>query len=175
MVRRWIEAIASKVGVTLQYTDHLRKVLVVRANHLRVKVKGFKGSAKKQRFLQQEWKLCVSEDAIGLLVMKNKIESLEDEVTELKCEVSHAAQDIQELRMVINELQEGKEEQYVAMSKMKTDIKRLQSRAKEFSSGLCNSSPCTRGRSYKAASEYSESHRRKLKRGRTKSCADSLS
>lgn len=59
------EAVTSKIGVTL---DRLRKIVVVRANHLRVKVKSFKGSAKKQRFLQQEWKL--SEDAIGPLDLR---------------------------------------------------------------------------------------------------------
>ena len=51
--------------------------------------------------------------------MKNKIEALEDEVSERKCEVSHAAQDTQELRTVADELQEGEEKQ------LKTKIKRL--------------------------------------------------
>ena len=175
VVRRWIEAIADKIGVTFQYTARLHRILVVRANHLRLKVKSFKGSAKKQRFLQLEWKLCVSEDAIQLKVMENKIEALEDEVTELKCEVSHAAQDIQELRTVVDELRVGEEEQSVEIHQLKTEIKRLQSRARELTSDLCKSSPPTRGRSYKPESEYSESYRRKLKRDRTKSCTDSLS
>ena len=156
IVRRWIEAIASNVGVTLQYTAHL-----LRANHLRLKVKSFKGSAKKQRFLQQEWKLCISEDAIALNVMKKKIETLEDEVTELNCEVSHAARDIRELQTVIEELQEGEEEQLVEMNQLKGEIKRLQSRARELTE-LCKT-PTTKGRSYKPSNEYSESHRRKPK------------
>ena len=136
-------------------------------------MKSFKGSAKKQRFLQLEWKLCISEDAIALKVMKKKIETLEDEVTELNCEVSHAAQDIRELQTVIEELQEGEEEQSVEMNQLKGEIKQLQSRARELTE-LCKT-PTTRGRSYKPSNEYSESHRRKLKRDRSKSCSDSLS
>lgn len=58
--------------------------------------------------------------------MENKIEALEDEVTELKCEVSHAAQDIQELRTVVDELRVG-EEQSGEIHQLKTEIKRLQS------------------------------------------------
>ena len=174
ILRRWIKAIADKIGMTFRYTARLHKTLVVRANHLRLKVKGFKGSAKKQRFLQLEWKLCVSEDTIQFKVMEKKIETLEDEVTELKCEVSHAAQDIQELRTVVDELQEG-EEQSVEIQELKTEIKRLHSRARELNSELCKSSPPTRGRSYKPESEYSVSYCRKLKRDRTKSYANSLS
>ena len=173
VVRRWIEAIVDKICVTLRYTARLHKILL-RANHLRLKVKSFKGSVKKQGFLQLEWKLYVSEDTIALKVMENKIEALEDEVTELKCEISHTAQDIQELRTVVDELQEG-EEQSAEMYQLKTEIKRLQSRARDLTSELCKSSPPTRERSYKLENEYSETYRRKLKRDRAKSCTDSLS
>ena len=117
----------------------------------------------------------MSEDDIALKVMENKIEALEDEVTELKCEVSHPTQDIQELRTVVDELQEGEEEQSVEIHQLKTEIKRLQSRARDLTLELCRSSPPTRERSYKPENEYSESYRRKLKCDRAKSCTNSLS
>ena len=66
IVGRWVEAIALKLGVSLQYTDHIRNVLVIHANHLRAKVRNFKGSVKKQQFLQQDWKLYLKEGDIAL-------------------------------------------------------------------------------------------------------------
>ena len=92
-----------------------------------------------------------------------------------KCEVSHAVQDIQELRTVVDELQEGEEEQSVEIYQLKTEIKRLQSRARDLTSELCKSSLPTRRRSYKPENEYSESYHRKLKCDRAKSCNGSLS
>ena len=173
VIRRWIEAIASKLSVILQYTDHLQTVLVVRANHLRQKVRTFKGSTKKQRFLKQDWKLCLNEGDIALNAMEDKIENLEDEVSELQCEIAHASQDIQELRTEIGELMEREQEQSTEINRLKTDNRRLQSRARELS--LCDGNPAARGRSYKPENEYSESHHRKLKRVRTENCNRSLS
>ena len=86
---------------------------------------------------------------------------MEDEVTELKCEVSHT---VQELRTVVDELQE---EQSVEIQQLKTGVTESSKRTH-----LCES---TRGRSYKPENEYSESYRRKLKRDRTKNCTNSLS
>ena len=103
VIRRWISAITSQLGVTLRHTEHLSTVLIRRANHLHWKVNGFKGSVKK-RFLQQTWKLELSEQDIELKALENKIESLEDEMIELRREVGHAAQDIHHLTMENGEL-----------------------------------------------------------------------
>lgn len=92
VIRRWIGAIASKLGVSLQYTDRMKTLLVRRANFLRRKVKSFKGSAKRQQYLQLTWEFCLNEQDIGFTTMERKIENLEDDVTELEHEASHAAQ-----------------------------------------------------------------------------------
>ena len=114
VIHRWISAITSQLGVTLPHTDHLGSILIRHAHHLRWKVNGFKGSAKK-RFLQQTWKLELSEQDIELKVMENKIESLEDEMIELHHEVDHAVQGIQHLQAENSELQD-REEQAMAIN-----------------------------------------------------------
>ena len=106
--------------------------------------------------------------------MENKIQSLEDEIMELRHEVNHAVQDIQNLQSENSELQER--EQVMAIIELKKENKQLQNRVRELStSAACDHSPVTRGKSYKSEGEYSDSYRRKLKRDRTESCSRSLS
>ena len=144
MIRRWISANTSQLGVTLRHTDHLSSILIRCANHLRWKVNGFKGSVKK-RFLNQAWKLELSEQHIELKAMVNKIESLEDEMIELRHEVDHAVQDIHNLQTENSELQD-REEQVMAIIELKKENKQLQNRVCELStSAACDHSPVTRG------------------------------
>ena len=150
--------------MTLRHTERLSTVLIRRANHLRWKVNGFKGSAKK-RFLQLTWKLELSEQDIELKALENKIESLEDEMIELRHEVGHA---IHHLTMENGELLDREEEQEIELRK-----ENQANRIRELSSSAASiQSPGTRGKSYKSESEYSESHRRRL---RSESCNRSLS
>ena len=175
VLRRWIEAIASKLGVSLKDSEHIRTILIRRSNYLKGKVKAFIGSAKRMQFLQQEWELKLCEQNIEFSEMESRLETLEDEVEELHHEVSHAAQDIQELRNKRDELQEREKELTASVSRLQKDNQRLQAKARELSATTACSTPRTRGRSYKPEEEYSESHKRRLKRQRTKSCSQSLS
>ena len=65
-----------------------------------------RGSAKRMRFLQQEWELTLDEQDIEFPEMESRIDTLEDEVAELHQELSHAAEDIQELRKGTNSKRE---------------------------------------------------------------------
>ena len=107
--------------------------------------------------------------------MESRFGTLEDEVAELHHEVSHAAQDIQELMKERGELQEREEELTATVSRLQKDNWRLQTKARELSATTNCDTPRTRGRSYKPEEEYSESHKRRLKRQRTESCSQSLS
>ena len=98
---------------------------------------------------------------------------MKDEVAELHHEVSHAAQDIQELVKARDEIQKREEELTVTVSRLQNDNRRLQTKACELSATNCDT-PRTRGRIYKPE-EYSESHQRRFKRQRTESCSQSLS
>ena len=175
IVSKWVRAIASKLGVSLSSTDHLKTVLVRRANFLRGKVKTFKGSAKRQQYLQLTWELRLDQQDIEFTTMKNKIESLEDELAELQQEVSHVGEDIEGLKMERNTLQKQEEELSIAVDNLTQENKRLRKQARQLCSKTSSDSPRTRGRSYKPDEEYSESHQRRLKRLRTKICDQSLS
>ena len=96
--------------------------------------------------------------------MESRLETLEDE--ELHHEVSHAAQDIQELRNERDELQEREKELTASVSRLQKDNQCLQAKARELSATTACNTPRTRGRSYKPDEEYSESHKRRLKRQR---------
>ena len=173
IVQRWMEAIAHKIGVTLRYTSHLKTTLVVRANHLRCRVRGFKGSAKKQRFLQQNWKLCLTEEDVAMRAMENVITTLKDELCELHHEVAHAAEDMKNLQREVRDLHEKDKAQEHTIADLKAENNRIQHRVRELSS-LEHASVMTRGKSYKPPDEYSESHLRRLKRRRTENCSRSL-
>lgn len=84
-------------------------------------------------------------------------------------------QDIKQLVMERDELLGIEEELSQTVCELKKENKRLQTRARELSSTIDSSSPRTRARSFKPEQEYSESHRRRLKRQRTESCSQSLS
>ena len=59
--------------------------------------------------------------------MESRLETLEDEVEELHHEVSHAPQDIQELRNERDELQEGEKELTASVFRFQKDDQRLHS------------------------------------------------
>ena len=107
--------------------------------------------------------------------MESRLYTLEDEVEELHHEVSHSAQDIQELQNRRDELQEREKELTASESRLQKDNQRLQAKAHELSAMTACNTPGTKGRSYKPDEEYSESHKRRLKRLRAKSCSQSLS
>ena len=94
VLSKWIKAISSKLKVSLQSSDYIRTTLIRRASYVKGKVKACTGSAKRQQYLQQEWELKVRKQDVDLLEMKDRVESLEEEVMELQHEVAHAAQDI---------------------------------------------------------------------------------
>ena len=104
--------------------------------------------------------------------MKGRVESLEEEVMELQEEAAHAAQDIQELVKERDDLQERQEELAMSVSRLEKDKWRLQTKARELSATAL---PRRRERSYEPEEDYSQSHRRRLKRLRTESCTQSLS
>ena len=60
----------------------------------------------------------------------------------------------------------------MSVSRLEKDKQRLLSKARELSA---TATPRRRGRCYKPEEEYSESHRRRLKKQRTESCTQSLS
>ena len=84
-------------------------------------MKGFKGSVKKQRFLQQSWRLCLSQEEIALKAMENDISTLQDELCELHHEVTHAAEDIKNLRTELRDLQERDEAQVETIADLKAE------------------------------------------------------
>ena len=85
MLRKWIEAIASKLGVSFKIVNTYGQ-------------SSFTGSPKRMQYLQPEWELKLHEQDIEFSEMESRIKTLEDEVAELHHEVSHVAQDIQELK-----------------------------------------------------------------------------
>ena len=172
VLSKWIKAIASKLKVSLQSSDYIRTTLIRRASYVKGKVKACTGSAKRQQYLQQEWELKIRKQDVDLLEMKDRVESLEEEVMELQHEVAHAAQDIKQLVMERNDLQEREEELTMSVSRLEKDKRRLLTKARELTA---TATPRRRGRCYKPEEEYSESHRRRLKKQRTESCTQSLS
>ena len=80
VISNWVSAIAAKLEVSLHCTDHLKTILVHRADFLRGRVKQFKGSAKRQQYLQLTWELQLEQRDIEFTAMKEKIDSLEDEL-----------------------------------------------------------------------------------------------
>ena len=162
MIVRWIQSIASKLGVSLQNSEHLKILLVRRANYLKRKVKRFTGSAKKMQFLQQTWELKVNEkDVVTLTEMRTTIENLEEELMELHQEASHITQDVKELAAERNHLKEREEQLTLTVSKVSEDNRRLRSLTRELTATV-NRGGCTpntrRGR-YKSDSECTEKHR----------------
>ena len=93
MLRKWIEAIASKIGVSLKSSDYIRTILVRQASYVKGKVKACTGSAKIQQYLQHEWELKLRKQDNDFLEMKGRVESLK-EVMDLQQEAAHAAQDM---------------------------------------------------------------------------------
>lgn len=83
MIVQWIQAIASKLGISLQNSENLKTLHVCQANNLRRKVRGFTGSARRMQFLQQTWELKLNEkDVVTITEMRTTIENLEDELME---------------------------------------------------------------------------------------------
>ena len=81
VVQKWIENIECQLGIMIQYTDRLHKVLVRQANHLKDKMKSLKGGAPRQRFFQQNWKLQLLPQDLQVTAMQQKINSLQQQVS----------------------------------------------------------------------------------------------
>ena len=92
VVSKWIRTTGSKLGVTIRHTTRLQTVLIFCANYLRGKLKKYTGSASRRRYLQQVWKLVLEDGEIHteLEDLSSRVEELEDELCELRREVSHA-------------------------------------------------------------------------------------
>lgn len=56
-----------------------------------------------QRFLNQNWKLCLSEEEVVLKAMESNMHTLHDELCELHHEVAHASEDIRNLQSELRE------------------------------------------------------------------------
>ena len=81
VVQKWIENIQRQLGIMIQYTDRLHKVLVRRANHLKDKMRHLKGGAPRQTFFQQNWKLQLLPQEIQVTAMQ-QIDSLQQQVSD---------------------------------------------------------------------------------------------
>ena len=104
--------------------------------------------------------------------MRCKKEELEGDLTELCQESSHVVQDLKHLH-VEKLRQQSKFQEKIA--KLEAEKQHLQKRASNLSAAVRNHGVGPlRGSSLKALDEYSDSHRRRLKRARAENCGDSL-
>ena len=148
VVQKWIENIQRQLGIMIQYTDRLHKVLVRRANHLKDKMRHLKGGAPRLRFFQQNWKLQLLPQETQVAAMQQKIDSLQQQV-------SASAKQLDSLQS--------------KNSKLEHKVCLLSEKVwKEAATG-------TRGKSKtKRCNEYSQSHQRRLKKARLQQCQHSL-
>lgn len=136
----------------IQYTERLHKVLVKRANHLKAKMRSLKGGAPRQRFFQQNWKLQLHPQEIQVSAMQQQIQSLEQQVAASRAEATSLSKQITTLGHRNRKL----ENKVCSLSQQRGEVG-------------------TRHRSStKCYDNYSESHKRRLKRARSQLCQDSL-
>lgn len=83
-VQTWIQKIGEKLGVVIQYSERLYRVLVNRANNVWRKVRQHSGSIPKQKFLQLTWELKLHITEFEVAAMGSKIKALEAEVSSLR-------------------------------------------------------------------------------------------
>ena len=122
-----------------------------RANYLKKKVRSLTGGAPRQRFYQQSWNLQLHPQEIEALAMKQQIQTLEQEVTATRDEATGLS---------------------VQVSALQSKNKKLESKVCSLSDKLGKGGECATR--YKSYSEYSECHKRRLKRARLQHCQDSL-
>ena len=155
-VQTWIQKIGEQFGVVIQYSERLYRLLVNRANNIRRKVRQHSGSIPKQKFLQLTWELKLHSTEVEVAAMGSKIKALEAEVSSLRDQHSDMERQVQKL---------------VSDKKLLLkNTRRLSDRLNKSTSPLQE-----RGRSIKQFEDYSESHKRRLKRARSQTCTTSLS
>lgn len=96
-VQTWIQKIGEKLGVVIQYSDRLCRVLVNRANNIWRKVRQHTGSIPKQKFLQLTWELKLHSTEVEVAGMGSKIKALEVEVSSLRDQHSDMEKQVQKL------------------------------------------------------------------------------
>lgn len=154
VVQKWIENIQHQLGIMIQYTDRLHKVLVRRANHLKDKMRSLKGGAPRQRFFQQNWKL-------QLLLQEIQVTAMQQEIDSLQQQVSASAEKAASLTEQLDSLQSKN-------SKLEHKVCWLSQKVwKEAVGTQCKSKT-------RRWNEYSQSHQRRLKRDRLQQYQDSL-
>ena len=140
IVWRWIEWIQQHLRISIRYTERLHTVLVKRANYLKKKVRSLTGGAPRQRFYQQSWKLQLHPGEIEPLAMKQQIQTLEQEVSAMRDEAADLSEQV---------------------STLQSKNKKLESKVCSLSEKLGKGGECATR--YRSHSEYSESHKRRLK------------
>ena len=155
-VQTWIQKIGDKLGIAILYSERLYRVLVNRANHIRKKVRQCRGSIPKQKFLQITWEFQLHSDEIEVATLGDKIKALEAEVSALRDQHSDIQREVE---------------------KLESDKKVLCKTASKLSDRLKKSTTPLqgRGRSMIPFEDYSDSHKRRLKRTRAHTCTTTLS
>ena len=154
MVRIWLEKLEKQIGVAFRYTERLHGVLVKRVSYLKMKMKNLRGGAPRQKFFQQDWQLNVNQDEVEVHAMSRKIGTLEQELVATK---------------------EQNADMSAQVRQMQSQKATLEAKLYDMSAKLKTGKHAGRGRSCnKSFENYSESHKRRLKRARTQSCQDSL-
>lgn len=96
-VQTWIQKIGEKLGVVIQYSERLYRVLVNRANNIRRKVRQHSGSIPKQKFLQLTWELKLHSTEVEVAAMGSKIKALEADISSLRDQHSDMERQVQKL------------------------------------------------------------------------------
>ena len=156
MVQTWIQKIGDKLGIVIRYSERLHRVLVNRANYIQRKVRQCWGSIPKQKFLQITWEFQLHTDDIEVAALGSKIKALEAEVSALRDQHSDIQREVE---------------------KLESDKKLLCKTASKLSDRLKKSTTPLqgRGRSMIPFGDYSDFHKRRLKRTRAQTCTTTLS
>ena len=158
VVRTWIQKIGEKLNIVIQYSERLYGLLINRANYIRRKVRLCSGTVPKKRFLQLEWEFQLEHSEVEVAAMSREIEQFKVQVITLQAPKSSMKQEVNKLESEKQSLQR------------KTVV--LSDRLRKSPLATANH---TRSRSLKPFDDYSESHKRRLKRTRAQTCELSLS
>ncbi len=137
--------------MVIKYTERLHEVLVRRANYVTQRVRKCTGGIPRQKFLQNSWELKLKRDEIELTDMTDKICSLQSELSRSREVVDRVETENDNLRQRVAALTDKES----CITTPPTSTTRKRGRTKSFD-------------------QYSESHKRRLKRSRTSSCQESL-
>ena len=140
-VQTWIQKIGDKLGIAILYSERLYRVLVNQASHIRKKVRQCSGSIPKPKFLKITWEFQLHSDEVEVAALGDKIKALEAEVSALRDQHSDIQREVEKLESDESSLQDSK-------YRLKKSTTPLQGR----------------GRSAIQFEDYSDSHKRRLKR-----------